>query len=125
MAPGRECRPWPRSHALCFDRWPHRVPYQGQGPHLCLRRTDGGRGQIDGGSYSRRRASRPGGMGSKGETASRLPLRFCATEEPMLLERTESLHEPHIPVLETGRLVLRAPRLDDAERVAALVNDRR
>jgi RimJ/RimL family protein N-acetyltransferase len=43
----------------------------------------------------------------------------------MLLERTESLHEPHIPVLETGRLVLRAPRLDDAERVAALVNDRR
>jgi RimJ/RimL family protein N-acetyltransferase len=43
----------------------------------------------------------------------------------MFLERTDTLHKPHIPVLETGRLVLRAPRLDDAERVAALVNDRR
>jgi RimJ/RimL family protein N-acetyltransferase len=30
-----------------------------------------------------------------------------------------------VPVLETARLVLRAPRLDDAEALAALVNDRR
>jgi RimJ/RimL family protein N-acetyltransferase len=43
----------------------------------------------------------------------------------MFLERTDTLHEPRIPVLKTGRLVLRTPRLDDARRVAALVNDRR
>ena len=43
----------------------------------------------------------------------------------MLLERTDTLQEPRIPMLETGRLVLRAPRPDDAKRVAALVNDHR
>jgi RimJ/RimL family protein N-acetyltransferase len=43
----------------------------------------------------------------------------------MFLERTDTLQEPRIPVLETGRLVLRAPRPEDARRVAALVNDRR
>jgi RimJ/RimL family protein N-acetyltransferase len=37
----------------------------------------------------------------------------------------ESLREGSIPVLETRRLVLRAPRLDDAKAVAALANDRR
>jgi RimJ/RimL family protein N-acetyltransferase len=37
----------------------------------------------------------------------------------------DELREPSIPVLETGRLVLRAPRLGYAKRVAALVNDRR
>src|SRR4051795_2901308 len=33
--------------------------------------------------------------------------------------------ERSIPVLETKRLVLRAPRLEDAKAVAALANDRR
>ena len=33
--------------------------------------------------------------------------------------------DPSIPVLETKRLVLRAPRLEDAKAVAALANDRR
>jgi RimJ/RimL family protein N-acetyltransferase len=38
---------------------------------------------------------------------------------------SESLREGCIPVLETKRLALRAPRLEDAKTVAALVNDRR
>jgi RimJ/RimL family protein N-acetyltransferase len=41
------------------------------------------------------------------------------------LERTDTSHEAEIPILKTARLILRAPRLDDARRVAALVNDRR
>ena len=38
---------------------------------------------------------------------------------------SESLRERSIPVLETARLVLRAPRLGDVKSVAALANDRR
>ena len=37
----------------------------------------------------------------------------------------ESFREASIPVLETTRLALRAPRLEDAKMVAALANDRR
>jgi hypothetical protein len=36
---------------------------------------------------------------------------------------SETLREGSIPVLETERLVLRAPRLGDAKTVAALAND--
>src|ERR1700758_704738 len=71
-----------------------------------------------------------------GETASRLPLMFFKTQvfslnqEPetmTLLDRTprDTLREGSTPVLETERLILRAPRFEDAKRVAALVNDRR
>jgi RimJ/RimL family protein N-acetyltransferase len=44
-----------------------------------------------------------------------------------LLDRrpAESFRERCIPVLETERLVLRAPRLEDAKAVAQLANDRR
>ena len=44
-----------------------------------------------------------------------------------LLERipSETFHEGSIPVLETKRLCLRAPRLGDAKTVATLANDRR
>jgi RimJ/RimL family protein N-acetyltransferase len=44
-----------------------------------------------------------------------------------LLDRTprDTFHEGSSPVLETERLVLRAPRFEDAKRVVALVNDRR
>jgi RimJ/RimL family protein N-acetyltransferase len=44
-----------------------------------------------------------------------------------LLERIprETFHEGSIPVLESKRLVLRAPRLEDAKTVAKLANDRR
>src|ERR1044071_10357642 len=44
-----------------------------------------------------------------------------------LLERIprETFHEGSICVLETKRLVLRAPRLEDAKAVAQLANDRR
>ena len=44
-----------------------------------------------------------------------------------LLERIprETFHEGSIPVLETKRLALRAPRLGDAKTVATLANDRR
>ena len=38
---------------------------------------------------------------------------------------SEQFRERSIPVLETERLVLRAPRLGDAKTVATLVNDRR
>ena len=38
---------------------------------------------------------------------------------------SETFHEASIPVLETKRLALRAPRLGDAKTVAALANDRR
>lgn len=38
---------------------------------------------------------------------------------------SETFREGSIPVLETKRLVLRAPRLEDAKCVAALANDRR
>jgi RimJ/RimL family protein N-acetyltransferase len=37
----------------------------------------------------------------------------------------ENFRETSFPVLETERLVLRAPRLDDAIALAALINDRR
>src|SRR6202142_4085297 len=37
----------------------------------------------------------------------------------------EPFREGSIPVLETRRLVLRAPRLEDAKAVTALANDRR
>ena len=44
----------------------------------------------------------------------------------MILEiPTESFRERSIPVLETERLQLRAPRLEDAKIVATLANDRR
>ncbi|HEX2655233.1 MAG TPA: GNAT family N-acetyltransferase [Xanthobacteraceae bacterium] len=43
----------------------------------------------------------------------------------LLQELPESFREGSIPVLETKRLVLRAPRLEDAKAVAALANDRR
>lgn len=44
-----------------------------------------------------------------------------------LLEKiaSETFREGSIPVLETSRLVLRAPRLEDATMIAALANDRR
>src|SRR5712692_6699415 len=44
-----------------------------------------------------------------------------------LLDRTapETFRERSIPVLETERLILRAPRFEDAEAIATLVNDRR
>ena len=44
-----------------------------------------------------------------------------------VLERItpEALRERSIPVLETERLVLRAPRLEDAKALATLANDRR
>ena len=38
---------------------------------------------------------------------------------------SESFRERSIPVLETARLVLRAPRLGDVKTVAVLANDRR
>src|SRR5438128_650357 len=38
---------------------------------------------------------------------------------------SETFRERSIPVLETERLVLRAPRHEDAKTVAALANDRR
>jgi len=38
---------------------------------------------------------------------------------------SESFREASIPVLETTRLAMRAPRLEDAKSVAALANDRR
>ncbi len=38
---------------------------------------------------------------------------------------SETFNEACIPVLETKRLAMRAPRLEDAKTVAALVNDRR
>ncbi|HVY58503.1 MAG TPA: GNAT family N-acetyltransferase [Xanthobacteraceae bacterium] len=39
--------------------------------------------------------------------------------------RSDTFRESCIPVLETERLVLRAPRIEDAKTVAALANDRR
>jgi RimJ/RimL family protein N-acetyltransferase len=44
-----------------------------------------------------------------------------------LLDRTptDTFHEGSTPVLETERLCLRAPRLEDAKQIAALINDRR
>src|SRR5947207_9615715 len=38
---------------------------------------------------------------------------------------SESPRERCIPVLETERLILRAPRLEDAKAIALLANDRR
>jgi RimJ/RimL family protein N-acetyltransferase len=42
-----------------------------------------------------------------------------------LLDRTDTFHEGSTIVLETERLRLRAPRLEDAKAIAVLVNDRR
>jgi RimJ/RimL family protein N-acetyltransferase len=44
----------------------------------------------------------------------------------LLEERpAEALREQSIPVLETERLILRAPRLEDSKAIATLANDRR
>lgn len=54
------------------------------------------------------------------------PRRMWGKEPEMsLLETTRTLRESSSPVLETTRLVLRAPRLEDAKAVAVLANDRR
>jgi RimJ/RimL family protein N-acetyltransferase len=68
-----------------------------------------------------------------GETASRLPLLHFEQlsrdpKEPTmtLLDRAKVAAQLEgIAVLKTRRLVLRAPRFDDAKQVAALANDRR
>jgi RimJ/RimL family protein N-acetyltransferase len=58
-----------------------------------------------------------------------MPAPFFAFEEPAMtgLDRQlpDTLLERSIPVLETERLTLRAPRLEDAKTIAALANDRR
>jgi RimJ/RimL family protein N-acetyltransferase len=43
----------------------------------------------------------------------------------LLQERPDEVREASTPVLETERLMLRTPRLEDAKTVAALCNDRR
>jgi RimJ/RimL family protein N-acetyltransferase len=44
---------------------------------------------------------------------------------PTLQERPDQVREASTPVLETERLILRAPRLEDANTIAALADDRR
>src|SRR3954464_12819386 len=69
-------------------------------------------------------------MGSKaeGETGCRLPPR-CFERSPVMtcLETLPptALAERLLTVLETQRLVLRAPQLGDAKAIAALANDKR
>src|SRR6266702_908576 len=55
------------------------------------------------------------------------PLRLKGARAMTLLDPipAETLREASIPVLETERLKLRAPRLEDAGQVAMLANDRR
>src|SRR5215475_8430681 len=64
----------------------------------------------------------------RGETAGRFSPTFPKNQGtlPMtLLDRADMLREGSIPVLETARLVLRPPRLDDAKSVVTLASDRR
>src|SRR5262249_5374093 len=131
MASGRECRMRSGLHSVCPDRRACCVPYQSQRPHVCLRRTDRGNGQIAGELYPRRRQPNrrdhrvPGG--ETGEPNS--PLSFLRPRKltMTLLDWTpiNTLRKGSIPVLETERLVLRAPRFEDAKQVSALLNDRR
>jgi RimJ/RimL family protein N-acetyltransferase len=57
----------------------------------------------------------------------RFETRVSKQEPAMTLQEipSESFRERCIPVLETERLILRAPRLGDAKAVAVLANDRR
>src|SRR3954463_2886167 len=69
-------------------------------------------------------------MGSKseGETGCRLPLGALKGARVMTCLDTlppTLLAERLLTVLETQRLVLRAPQLEDAKAIAALANDRR
>src|SRR4029079_17697975 len=72
--------------------------------------------------------NRRGPRALQGGDGHRLPLEHFK-QEPcvMTLQEipSESFRERSIPVLETERLVLRAPRLGDAKTVAVLANDRR
>src|ERR1700730_16566277 len=64
----------------------------------------------------------------RGRRDSRLPLvAFEGARAMTLLDHrpAETLRERCIPVLETERLALRAPRLEDAKAVAQIANDRR
>jgi RimJ/RimL family protein N-acetyltransferase len=64
----------------------------------------------------------------KGETGCRLPLSISLQEPVMtLLEGIvdQTRREYALPVLETERLLLRAPRCGDVKAIAALANDRR
>ncbi len=60
---------------------------------------------------------------------NRLPLKRFKTQGAWVLTlleiETRSFREGCIPVLETERLILRAPRLGDAKVLAALANDKR
>src|SRR5215831_5117995 len=66
---------------------------------------------------------------NEGETGCRLPLMvFQRGARAMTLVEDvspEILREASTPVLETERLTLRVPRLEDAKAIAQLANDRR
>jgi RimJ/RimL family protein N-acetyltransferase len=67
-------------------------------------------------------------MGSlKGETGTVSPFGVSKGARAMTLLEipSESISERSLPVLETERLALRAPRLGDVKPLAALANDRR
>src|SRR5260370_8992172 len=66
----------------------------------------------------------------RGETGCRLPSSVFWSKGAWAMTlldpiAAETLREASIPVLETERLVLRAPRLEDAESIAMLANERR
>src|ERR1700674_3905994 len=65
----------------------------------------------------------------RGETGCRLPSSLLSkgARAMTLLDpiAAETLREASIPVLETERLVLRAPRLEDAGKIVMLANERR
>src|ERR1041385_7846367 len=68
------------------------------------------------------------GSKSEGETGCRLPLGALKGARVMTCLETlppTTLRERLLAVLETQRLVLRAPQLEDAKTIAALANDRR
>src|SRR5258708_31483451 len=121
----------PGLHVVCPDRRARGVPYQSQGPHLCLHRTDGDRGRITGGSHRGPPARQSNRwdhcVAKKGSRRAGSLSCFLRPRNPTmtLRDRIDTLCEGSTPVLETARLVLRAPRFEDAKSVATLASDRR
>ena len=134
--PGAQCRHGQGPHAVRADRWSRRVQYQSQRPHLRIRPSDdGGCGRVDGGSHTRSAGiqSNPADLNRR---VPRLRGRRDAGSPSVLSKGARAMTcwnatadatraKAVLPVLETERLVLRAPQLEDAKAVAALANDRR
>ena len=136
MACRPQCRRRQGPHVVCVDRRPNPVPYQSQRPRLRVGTSDdGGCGPVKRWIIIEVRRhpvepAGPNGLRKGGDRDAGSPFRFYLARSPChdavwKRSRDETTRERSIPVLETERLTLRAPRLEDVKAIALIANDRR